>query len=116
MFDVWHLWDTPGLLDEIRRHAHRFVGVHVDDWRDPTRNWCDRVLPGDGIADVTGILGALDEAGYDGWYELEVFSDDGRFGNEWPDSLWKLDPVEFVRAGREKFEAAWRDRRRSDVA
>jgi sugar phosphate isomerase/epimerase len=116
MFDVWHLWDTPGLLDEIRRHAHRFVGVHVDDWRDPTRNWCDRVLPGDGIADITGILGALDDAGYDGWYELEVFSDDGRFGNEWDDSLWKLDPVEFVRSGREKFEQAWRDRRHGDSA
>jgi len=116
MFDVWHLWDTPGLLDEIRRHAHRFVGVHVDDWRDPTRNWCDRVLPGDGIADVTGILGALDDGGYDGWYELEIFSDDGRFGSEWEDSLWKLDPVEFVRMGREKFERAWHDRRHSDAA
>lgn len=112
MFDVWHLWDTPNLLEEIRRDAHRFVGVHVDDWRDPTRNWCDRVLPGDGIADVPGILGAIDDAGYDGWYELEVFSDDGRFGNQWDDSLWRLDPVEFVRAGREKFEAAWRARRR----
>ena len=111
MFDVWHLWDTPNLLAEIRRHAHRFVGVHVDDWREPTRSWCDRALPGDGIADVAGILGALDESGYAGWYELEVFSDDGRFGNDFADSLWKLDPVELVRSGREKFERAWRNRR-----
>ncbi len=22
-FDVWHLWNTPGLYDEIERHAHR---------------------------------------------------------------------------------------------
>ncbi len=111
LFDVWHLWDTPDLLVEIARHAHRIVGVHIDDWREPTRNWCDRVLPGDGIADIAGILGALDESGYDGWYELELFSDDGRFGNDYEDSLWKLDPVELVRAGREKFEQAWRDRR-----
>jgi len=116
LFDVWHLWDTPDLLGEIGRHAQRFVGVHIDDWRDPTRNWCDRVLPGDGIADVAGILGALDESGYDGWYELELFSDDGRFGNDYEDSLWKLDPVELVRAGREKFEHAWANRRLSTAA
>ena len=116
MFDVWHLWDTPDVLAEIGRHAHRLVGVHIDDWRNPTRNWCDRVQPGDGIADVAGILGALDESGYDGWYELELFSDDGRFGNDYEDSLWKLDPVELVRAGREKFEHAWRNRRLSAAA
>jgi len=111
LFDVWHLWDTPDLLGEIRAHAHRFLGVHVDDWRDPTRSWCDRALPGDGIADLAGILGALDESGYRGWYELEIFSDDGRFGNDYADSLWKLDPVELVASGREKFERAWHTRR-----
>jgi sugar phosphate isomerase/epimerase len=111
LFDVWHLWDTPDLLADIRAHAHRFLGVHVDDWRDPTRGWCDRALPGDGIADLAGILGALDESGYRGWYELEIFSDDGRFGNDYSDSLWKLDPVELVTSGREKFEHAWDTRR-----
>jgi sugar phosphate isomerase/epimerase len=111
MFDIWHLWDTPGLLEEIGRNAGRIVGVHVDDWRDPTRSWCDRALPGDGIADTARILGALDDAGYDGWYELEIFSDDGSYGNDFEDSLWRLDPVDLVRSGREKFEAAWRDRR-----
>ena len=116
MFDVWHLWDTPDLLAEIRAHAHRILGVHVDDWRDPTRNWCDRALPGDGLADLAGILGALDESGYRGWYELEIFSDDGRFGNDYADSLWKLDPVELVRSGREKFERTWQTRRLSSTS
>ena len=111
MFDVWHLWDTPDLLTHIAHHADRFVGVHVNDWREPTRSWCDRVLPGDGAADIAGILGALDEGGYRGWYELEVFSDDGRFGDDFADSLWKLDPVELVRAGLAKFEHAWQNRR-----
>src|SRR5436190_11122157 len=64
-FDVWHLWNTPDLLAEIERHAHRFVGVHVDDWREPTRGWADRVLPGDGAADLPAILGALERAGWD---------------------------------------------------
>jgi sugar phosphate isomerase/epimerase len=110
LFDVWHLWDSPDLLSQIREYARRFVGAHVNDWRDPTRGWCDRVLPGDGIADLHGIFRALDEGGFDGWLDLEVISDDGTFGTDYPDSLWKLDPAELVRAGRERMILAWQDR------
>ena len=65
-FDVWHLWNTPTLLDDIGREAGRFAGVHVSDVRRPTRSWADRVLPGDGAADVPAVLAALDEAGWEG--------------------------------------------------
>ena len=81
--------------------------MHVDDWRDPTRSWCDRVLPGDGIADTAGLLGVLRDGGYDGWLELEIFSDDGLMETEFPDSLWKLDPTELIRRGRDATLAAW---------
>ena len=107
LFDVWHLADTPDVLTHIRRHARRFLGVHVNDRRDPTRSWSDRVLPGDGIIDFPAILGALADAHYDGWYELEVLSDDGRYGNAFPDSLWRQDPVDVVRRAREQFMAMW---------
>ena len=50
---------------------------------------------------------ALIGGGYDGWFELEVLSDDGTFGNDFPDSLWKRDPVELIRAGREQFMQLW---------
>ena len=40
-FDSWHVWNTADVVDEIERHAHRFVGVHIADWRDPTRGWAD---------------------------------------------------------------------------
>jgi sugar phosphate isomerase/epimerase len=115
LVDVWHLWDTTDLLEHIRRYVDRVVGVHVNDWREPTRSWSDRALPGDGVADVRGILGTLDDAGYEGWYELEIFSDDGLFGNDFEDSLWKLDPVELLREGRRRFDQVWQSRR-GDVA
>ncbi len=114
LVDVWHLWDSPGLLDALRALGDRIAGVHVNDWRDPTRSWADRVLPGDGIADVEGILGALDDAGYDGPYELEVFSDDGLLGDAFEDSLWALDPLEMLRENRRRFEHVWRNRRRGE--
>ena len=110
-FDVWHQWNTPDLLDEIERNADLIAGVHVNDWRDPTRGWADRVLPGDGVAGVPAILGALDRAGWDGFYDIEVFSDNGTFGAAYPDSLWDVDPAELVDRGRKQLLECWSERR-----
>ena len=115
-FDVWHLWNTPDLLDEIDRHAGLIAGVHVNDWREPTRGWADRALPGDGAADLPSILGALDAAGWDGFYDLEIFSDDGAFGSAYPDSLWALDAADLARRGREAFVRCWQERRVAERA
>ncbi len=106
LFDTWHLWDTPNVLEHIRAYAHRFPAVHVNDWRDPTRGWDDRALPGDGIMDLPAMFGALEAGGFNGWYELEIFSDE-----KYPDSLLKLDPAELVRRGKEGFARAWEARR-----
>jgi 5-methyltetrahydropteroyltriglutamate--homocysteine methyltransferase len=109
--DIWHLDRSPDVLGQLREHASRIVSLHIDDWREPTRSVRDRVLPGDGTADVRGILGSLDAGGFDGWYELEILSDDGTHGDDFPDSLWKHDPFDLVSEGRSKFLAAWEARR-----
>jgi len=110
-FDVWHLWNSKDVFDEIPRYAHLIAGVHVSDWREPARGWADRVLPGDGAADLPAILGALDSAGWDGFYDLEIFSDNGAFGSAYPDSLWDLDAAELARRGRSAFAQVWSTRR-----
>ena len=110
-FDVWHLWNTPDLLEEIPRYAHLIAGVHVNDWREPTRGWADRVLPGDGAADLPAILGVLEEVGWDRFYDLEIFSDNGAFGSAYPGSLWDLDAAELARRGRGAFFNCWSKRR-----
>jgi sugar phosphate isomerase/epimerase len=109
-FDTWHLWNTETLLDDIERESHRFVGVHVSDWREPTRSWADRVLPGDGVADLPGILDTLDRTGWDGFYDLEIFSDNGTFSNTWPDSLWDVPAEELARRGKAAFASVWQAR------
>jgi sugar phosphate isomerase/epimerase len=110
-FDVWHLWNTPDLFEEIERHAPLIAGVHVNDRREPTRGWADRVLPGDGVAGVAAILGALDRAGWDGFYDIEIFSDNGTFGAAYPDSLWDVGAAELVNRGRKQLLECWVDRR-----
>jgi sugar phosphate isomerase/epimerase len=110
-FDVWHLWNSADVLDEIPRHAHLIAGVHVNDWREATRGWADRALPGEGVADLPALLGVLEDVGWDGFYDLEIFSDNGTFGSAYPDSLWGLDAVELARRGREAFFNCWSKRR-----
>ncbi len=85
--------------------------MHVNDWREPTRGWADRVLPGDGVADVPAILAALEGAGWDGYWDLEIFSDNGAFGTAYPDSLWDVEPRDLVRRSRESFERCWNERK-----
>jgi sugar phosphate isomerase/epimerase len=91
LYDVWHLWNQP--LDEIERYRERIAAVHIADWRDPTRNTNDRVLPGDGVIEFDPIFDALR---WDGVYDLEIFSDP-----ELPGSLWREDPRELARRGVE---------------
>ena len=106
-FDLWHLWNTPTLEEDIARELDRFVGVHVCDVRQPTRGWADRVLPGDGVAGVGRILQLLREAGWAGFYDIEIFSDNGLFGTAYPDSLWDVSADVFLQKACTAFDHAW---------
>ena len=107
IYDTWHFWDVPGVLEHLRAHVDRLIGIQVNDWREPPRSWCDRVLPGAGIIDLPAIFGALEGAGYAGWYDVEIFSDNGLFGNAYPDSLWNVEASELARRAVRSFRATW---------
>jgi sugar phosphate isomerase/epimerase len=106
LLDTWHVPDP----EEISAHAGRIAGVHVADRREPTRSHFDRVLPGDGVLDLAAAFRALEAGGYRGWYDVEIFSDNGAFGEAFPDSLWDLDPVQLARRARESVEQVWEGR------
>jgi sugar phosphate isomerase/epimerase len=107
IYDTWHFWDQPEVLDLLRKHVDRLTCIQVNDWRDPVRGWADRRLPGEGKINLPAIFGALDSAGFDGWYDVEVFSDNGSFGNKWPDSIWDLPPEEAAKRSIKGFREAW---------
>jgi hypothetical protein len=54
------------------------------------------------------MITALEAGGFTGWWDLEIFSDDGRDGNDFPDSIWKRAPRDWVGEGKEKFERIYR--------
>jgi sugar phosphate isomerase/epimerase len=88
--DVYHLWWDPNLEKEIRRAGKkRILAFHMCDWLVPTTDLLlDRGMMGDGVIDIRKIRGWVEDVGYDGFAEVEIFS-----ANNW----WKRDPDEVVR-------------------
>jgi sugar phosphate isomerase/epimerase len=113
LYDVYHVWDTDDIVEHTRRHARDFApSVHICDWRADTRNDFDRALPGEGVMDLPALFGALDEGGFEGWFDLEIFSDDGSFTDrDFEDSLWKQDPLEVLARAKAGFHRAWEARK-----
>lgn len=76
--DVYHVWWDPQLEEEIRLAGEQgtLFGFHVCDWRLETRHLLtDRGLMGDGCIDIRRIRGWVEAAGFKGFNEVEVFSE-----------------------------------------
>ncbi|MCH2174686.1 MAG: sugar phosphate isomerase/epimerase [Lentisphaeria bacterium] len=75
--DVYHIWWDPELEKEIKRcgDADRLFGYHICDWKlDMEDMLQDRGLMGEGVIDVASITRMVDQAGFNGYQEVEVFS------------------------------------------
>ncbi len=76
--DVYHLWWDNTLEAEIKRCGanHKLFAFHVCDWNVPTIDFLnDRGLMGDGCIPVKKIRGWVEETGFSGYNEVEIFSD-----------------------------------------
>ena len=97
--DVYHLWWDPSLENEIKRcgRSGNLLAFHVCDWNVPTVDMLnDRGLMGEGCIPVPMIRKWVEEAGFTGFNEVEIFSH----------KFWKEDQGEFlkriIKAYREK--------------
>ena len=75
--DVFHLWWDPALQDEIRRcgEMKKLFAFHLCDWKVPMTDMLnDRGLMGDGCIELKQIRGWMEEAGFAGFHEVEIFS------------------------------------------
>ncbi|GEP61335.1 sugar phosphate isomerase/epimerase family protein [Reyranella soli] len=76
--DVYHTWWDPDLYSSIARagRAKRLIAYHVCDWLVPTKDMLnDRGMMGDGVVDLRRMRQAVEDAGYTGLIEAEIFSD-----------------------------------------
>jgi sugar phosphate isomerase/epimerase len=87
--DVYHIWWDPDLAEQIRiaGEKQRLFAFHLCDWLTPTVDLLnDRGLMGEGCIDLKGIRAMVEAAGFDGYHEVEIFS------NRW----WAGDQDEFL--------------------
>ena len=97
--DLYHIWwhrDVFQLIEQCRGRIH---GVHLNDWRFETRHpLSDRTIPGEGIAPVREICQAIEAAGFNGTWDIEIFSEE----------LWAADYDDVLSRCKEAFENIWR--------
>ena len=93
--DVYHVWWDPDMEKELERAAGRIVSFHVCDWLMNTTDLrLDRGMMGDGVIDIRRIRRLVEAAGYDGYREVEIFSE-----RNW----WRRDPDEVVAIAKERY-------------
>jgi sugar phosphate isomerase/epimerase len=87
--DVYHLWWDPALENEIKRCGlnNNLLAFHICDWKSPTTDLLnDRGLMGEGCIPVRKIRSWVEDAGFNGFIEVEIFSN----------IYWKMDQSEFL--------------------
>lgn len=74
--DVYHIWWDPDLETQlIRAGKARLHAFHICDWLRTTRDLLlDRGMMGDGVIDIPRIRGWVEDQGYNGYHEVEIFS------------------------------------------
>jgi len=88
--DVYHVWWDPALAQAIARAGkmNRIFAHHICDWLVPTKDMLlDRGMMGDGVIDLPAIRQMIENAGFSGTQEVEIFSQD---------NWWKRDGDEVL--------------------
>jgi len=87
--DTFHVWWDPSIWAEINRARLRIASFQVSDFlvpMPPGDPLLARGMMGDGVIDLRPFRVAVDEAGYAGDIEVEIFNAD----------VWAADPNEVV--------------------
>jgi sugar phosphate isomerase/epimerase len=87
---VYHVWWDSELQEQIAiaGRADRLTAFHICDWKTPTTDLLnDRGLMGEGCIPIQQISHWMEQAGFTGYREVEIFS------NQW----WALDQHEFLK-------------------
>ena len=92
LFDPAHFHCTVTKFEDLDERSIPWIRhVHLDDMRDKPGELSncnsDRVLPGEGILDLTALIVRIEAGGYTGSFSIEMFNDD----------LWGLPAQEAAR-------------------
>jgi sugar phosphate isomerase/epimerase len=95
--DVYHTWWDPKIRPQIARAGRnkQILAHHICDWLVPTRDLLlDRGMMGDGVIDLKRFRGDIEDAGFHGPQEVEIFSSE---------NWWKRPGAEVLATCIERF-------------
>jgi sugar phosphate isomerase/epimerase len=72
VLELNNAWIERRLYANIAARTDRIALVQVSDFKVGTLQASDRVVIGDGDIPLRRIVGALEAAGYAGWYDIEL--------------------------------------------
>lgn len=72
VMEVNNAWIEPRLYRNIAERTRRIFLVQVNDWKVGTLTTPQRVVIGDGDIPLPRIMKSLRDAGYGGWYDIEL--------------------------------------------
>jgi sugar phosphate isomerase/epimerase len=72
VLELNNAWIERGLYENIRRRTAHIAIVQVSDFRIGTMCASERVVIGDGDIPLRRICRAIVDAGYDGWWDIEL--------------------------------------------
>jgi len=98
VIDTYHVWWDPNLARQIVRAGKRICAFHINDWLPDTKDLrFDRGMMGDGVIDIPAIRSMVEDEGYHGPCEVEIFS-----ARNW----WRRDPDEVIEIIKERLRIA----------
>ena len=95
--DTFHVWWDPGLAESLARAgaAGRISSYQICDWLVPMAAdpLVSRGMMGDGVIDFAAITALVDQAGYRGDIEVEIFNE----------TVWATDGVAVLETMKERY-------------
>ena len=93
--DTYHIWWDPDIWAQIERAGERILAFQVCDWLDPLPDLLmGRGMMGDGVIEFRRFTEAVNEAGYEGPIEVEIFNQ----------AIWERDAGEVIAEMIERYE------------
>ncbi|NLY00475.1 MAG: sugar phosphate isomerase/epimerase [Rhodopirellula sp.] len=76
VFDTYHLGQDRSILERIDRVAPHIAIVQLGDAKQPPHGEQNRCRLGEGVIPLQEIVARLTEAGYDGYYDVELLGEE----------------------------------------
>ena len=80
-FDTYQLCQEPQLIERIPELAAMTGVVQISDARRPPQSRAERCVPGEGTIPLAEIVRAFHRSGFDGYYDVQVWSNAGWSGD-----------------------------------